>query len=138
MTLTHKLYAIALPVLLLSGCAYVDKTVNSIKEANTPEDIDHSVTKICQAARENPVRAHDEYVGKSLSFNGRLRAIEEGNTTRYSLRISVPRAVVHAGTDQRDPVKELNVGQAIKAAGVVTDVINDNNGCAIFLKDTHF
>ncbi|MEX3547681.1 MAG: hypothetical protein VB125_00325 [Burkholderia sp.] len=134
----NKCFAVAIPLLALSGCVALDQTVKSIPQAAAPVAITESLPQICQAAKNNQVRANDLYANKGLSISGEVRSVKEGFKPRYRVFMRVGQISVHAGTENQLNVTQLSVGKTAQVSGVVTDVAYDYNGCAISLKDATF
>jgi hypothetical protein len=139
--------AVAFSLLALSGCAALDQAVKDVKKTTAPVVITESLPQICQAAKDNPVRANAFYGNKSLTTSGKAGVISEGFQPRYRVliinkgvagRLDPDRIDVHAGTDNPLNIKHLSTGQTVRVSGVITDVSRDFNGCSITLKDATF
>lgn len=130
--------ALALPILALAGCAALDQVAKDIQKATAPVMVTESLPQICQAAKNNQVQANSTYVGKGLAMTGEVRSVNEGFQPRYRVLLKSGQVSIHAGTDNKASVTALTVGKTARASGVITDVSNDFNGCAISLKDATF
>ncbi|SDY50869.1 hypothetical protein [Nitrosomonas halophila] len=120
-------FAFALPILALTGCVALD-----------PVMVTETLPQICQAAKNNQVQANSTYVGMSLTMTGEVRSVNEGFQPRYRVLLKAGKVSIHAGTDNKASVTALTVGKTARASGIITDVSNDFNGCAISLKDATF
>lgn len=138
MKLLNRYSAIAISLLALSGCAALDQAVKDVQQATAPVVITESLPQICQAAKDNPVRANDLYGNKNLATSGKVSVIREGFQPRYRVLVYSGKIAVHAGTDNQLSIKHLSTGQTVRVSGVVTDVAYDFNGCSVSLKDATF
>jgi hypothetical protein len=138
MKVIRKLFVIALPIAVLAGCANLEQTVQQIQKATAPVAIEQTLPQICQAAKENKVRANGLYVHKMLSISGEVRSIKEGFQPRYRVYLRSGNISIHAGTENTSVANSLTTGRTVRASGVVTDVDFDYNGCSITIKDATF
>ncbi len=132
--------ALALPFLSLAGCATLNQAAQDIQKATTtaPVMVTQTLPQICQDAKSNQVRANSVYVGQGISITGEVRSVNDGYKPRYRVLLKSGQVWVHAGTDSQASVTALTVGKQARTSGVITDVSNDYNGCAISLKDATF
>lgn len=125
-------------VLALTGCVTLDKAVRDIHSATAPAVINDTLPQICQAVKDNRVRANDYYVGKVLSTSGEVASINEGFQPRYRVFMKSGKINVHAGTENQFAIKQLTVGRPAYVTGTITDVSYDFYGCSVALKDARF
>lgn len=136
-----KLLSKALPIagiLALAGCVTLDQAVKDIQTATAPAVTKDTLPQICQAAKDNRVRANDFYVNKGLSISGEVMSINEGFQPRYRVYLKAGKIAVHAGTENQFAVKQLTVGKTANVTGTITDVSYDYQGCSVALKDARF
>lgn len=131
---TKKCLALVIPLLALAGCAALDQVAKDVQKATAPE----SLPQICQAAKDNQVRANGLYANKGLAVSGEVRSVTEGFQPRYRVFLRSGQVSVHAGTDNKLNVTQLSTGKTARVSGVVSDVSYDYNGCSISLKDATF
>lgn len=134
----NKCFAIALPLLALAGCASLDQAVKNVQQATAPVKITESLPQICQAAKNNQIRANDLYANKGLAASGEVRSVKEGFKPRYRVFMRSGKISIHAGTENQLNVTQLSIGKTARVSGVVTDVSYDFNGCSISLKNATF
>lgn len=131
-------FALALPILALAGCAALDQVAKDIQKATAPVMVTETLPQICQAAKKNQVQANSIYVGKGLATTGEVRSVNEGFQPHYRVFLKAGQVSIHAGTENKASVTALTVGKTARVSGVITDVSNDFNGCAISLTDATF
>lgn len=129
--------------LALSGCAAIDNSMQSlqksIQDLTAPTTTD-SITQICQASKQNPVRATNTYVGQALPVYAQLKRIDDdflaslsaGKT--YRLILETEGAAIVLSSNNKSKVSSLNIGDRINASGVIEHISNDYSGCIISLK----
>lgn len=137
MKLGYKLLALA-GVAMFGGCAQLDQAMKDVQAITAPPQVKETLPQICQAAKDNPVRANGLYVNKSLAISGEVAAINEGFQPRYRVYLKAGKIAVHAGTDNKLAVQQLTVGRAAQVVGTITDVSFDYQGCSVALKDARF
>ena len=54
---TKKCLALVIPLLALAGCAALDQVAKDVQKATAPVMLTESLPQICQAAKDNQVRA---------------------------------------------------------------------------------
>lgn len=113
-------------VLVLAGCV-TDQAVKDIQ----PVVIKDTLPQICQAAKDNRVRANDYYADKGISIVGEVMSINE-----YRVFMKAGEINIHAGTENQF-AKQLTVGRLANVVGTITDVSYDQ-GCSVALKDARF
>ncbi len=123
-------------VVTLTGCATLDQINKDVRNATaartvTAEPAKDGLPKICQAAKENRVRANDYYVKKSLSVTGEVRSVNEGFKPRYRIYLLSGDISIHAETESPTAAKQVTVGKNTKIFGTITDVAYDFQGCSI-------
>lgn len=136
-----KLLIKALPitgVLALAGCITLDQAVKDMQKATAPVVIKDTLPQICQAAKDNSVRANDYYAKKGLSITGEVVSINEGFQPRYRVYMKAGKINVHAGTENQLAVRQLTVGRTANVIGTITDVSYDYQGCSVALNDSRF
>jgi predicted small secreted protein len=124
--------------LALSACVTLDQAVKDVQTAVRPALIRETLPQICQAAKENRVRANEFYANKAMAATGEVKLISDGYKPRYRVMLQSDKINVHAGTDNQFAVKQLNVGKVASVTGTITDVSFDFQGCSIILKDSTF
>ena len=67
-----------------------------------------------------------------------MRSVNEGFQPHYRVFLKAGQVSIHAGTENKASVTALTVGKTARVSGVITDVSNDFNGCAISLTDATF
>ena len=135
---TKKCLALVIPLLALAGCAALDQVAKDVQKATAPVMLTESLPQICQAAKDNQVRANGLYANKGLAVSGEVRSVTEGFQPRYRVFLRSGQVSVHAGTDNKLNVTQLSTGKTARVSGVVSDVSYDYNGCSILLKDATF
>jgi outer membrane murein-binding lipoprotein Lpp len=146
MKITAKLL-FSLSIISLTGCATLEqmpKATSSV-QAERPiisqaaeEVVKESLPQICQAAKENKVRANEYYAKKRYSTSGEVRTINEGFQPKYRVYIRSGKVSIHAGTDNLNATRQLSVGKSTTVSGVITDVSYDYQGCSVSLKESTF
>jgi hypothetical protein len=115
----------------------LDQVAKDVQKATAPVMLTETLPQICQAAKDNQVRANGLYANKGLA--GVVKCARHRR-----LPASLPRVLrsdqvsVHAGTDNKLNVTQLSTGKTARVSGVVSDVSYDYNGCSISLKDATF
>lgn len=137
MKLCSKLLLLA-GVAVFAGCAQLDKAMQDMQAMTAPPQVKETLPQICQAAKDNPVRANGLYANKSLAISGEVAAINEGFQPRYRVFLRAGKINVHAGTDNQLAVKQLTVGRVAQVVGTITAVSLDYQGCSVALKDARF
>lgn len=137
MKLLSKAVVIA-GILALTGCVTLDRAVKDMRTATAPAATKDTLPQICQAAKENRIRANDYYANKGLSISGEVMSINEGFQPRYRVYLKAGKINVHAGTENQFAVKQLTVGRTTNVFGTITDVSYDFQGCSVALKDAMF
>ena len=135
---TKNCLALVIPLLALAGCAALDQVAKDVQKATAPVMLTESLPQICQAAKDNQVRANSLYANKGLAVSGEVRSVTEGFQPRYRVFLRSGQVSVHAGTDNKLNVTQLSTGKTARVSGVVSDVSYDYNGCSISLKDATF
>ncbi len=131
-------------IFTLSGCADLDQALKDIQKAGAtpakpaPTLIDDTLPQICQAAKDNPVKANEQYVNRGMSIRGEVRNIRESFQPRYRIYMVADQINVHAGTDNSSEVLQLKTGTTTTAIGIIENVSYDFNGCAVQLIETSF
>jgi hypothetical protein len=127
-------------ILALSGCVTLDKAVRDIQTATipAPATVNEPLPQICQAAKDNRIRANDFYSGKAITISGEVVSITEGFQPHYRVLMKAGKINVHAGTENQFSVKQLTVGRPAYVTGTITDVTYDFYGCSVALKDSRF
>lgn len=125
-------------VLTLAGCAELDQVSKSVQTATAPALVKETLPQICQAAKDNRVRANDSYANRGLSVTGQVMSINEGFQPHYRVFMKTDKINVHAGTENQYAVKQLTVGKMATVVGTITSVSYDYQGCSIALKDATF
>lgn len=125
-------------VLALAGCAGLDQVVKNVQTATAPALVKETLPQICQAAKDNKVRANDSYVNRGLSVTGEVMSINEGFQPHYRVYMKADKINVHAGTENQLAVKQLTVGKTATVVGTITSVSYDYQGCSVALKDATF
>jgi hypothetical protein len=136
-----KLLTKTLPIigiLVLAGCAELNQSVKNVQTPTVPSTSQETLPQICQAAKENRVKANDFYVNKGLSATGVVRSINEGFQPHYRVYMNADKINVHAGTENSSSVKQLTVGKMATVVGTITSVSYDYQGCSVALKDATF
>ena len=80
---TKKCLALVIPLLALAGCAALDQVAKDVQKATAPVMLTESLPQICQAAKDNQVRANGLYANKGLAVSGEVRSVTEGFQPRY-------------------------------------------------------
>jgi hypothetical protein len=130
--------------LFLAGCAPLEqagreiKSEKQIQPVTTQEVAKETLPQICQAAKDNRVRANDYYSNKGLAVTGEVKSVNEGFQPHYRVYMKAGTVHVHAGTENLAAAKQLTVGKTTKVMGVITDVSYGYDGCSISLKDATF
>ena len=137
MELLSKAVAIA-GIMALSGCVTLDRAVKNVQTATAPAATTDTLPQICQAAKDNRIRANDYYANKGLSISGEVMWVNEGFKPRYRVYMKAGKINIHAGTDKQYAVKQLTVGRTANVFGTITDVSYDFQGCSVALKDAMF
>lgn len=138
---TFNVFIKAIPIasiLALAGCAGLDQAVKSVQTATARTVVKDTLPQICQAAKDNRVRANDFYANKGLSATGEVRSINEGFQPHYRVYMTAGKISVHAGTENQSAVKQLTVGKTATVVGTITEVSYDYQGCSVALKDATF
>ena len=125
-------------VLALAGCAGLDQVVKNVQTATAPALIKETLPQICQAAKDNKVRANDSYANRGLSVTGEVMSINEGFQPPYRVYRKADKINVHAGTANLRALTQLTVGKTATVVGTITSVSYDYQGCSVALKDATF
>jgi hypothetical protein len=138
MKVSKKFFSVAVSLVVLSGCAAIDQSIQGIQKAASPIAVTDSLPQICQEAKSNPVRANQLYRDRGLTINGEVRSVKEGFQPRYRVYMLAGQVAIHAGTENQANINALSVGANARVTGVISNVSYDFNGCAIALKDATF
>lgn len=122
----------------LASCVTLDKVFDDLQAITAPTTLMETPEQICQAAAQNKVAANDRYVGKRFSTTGEVRLINEGFTPSYRVLLKKGSINIHAGTENKNAVKALQVGSTTRVSGVIRHVSNDSANCSISLKNATF
>lgn len=137
-------YALSIAcVLTLAGCITMDGMTQSLQALTSPLSTNDTPSQICQMAKDNQVRANDNYANRVLTASGKVTSIEDRSLPpRYSVLISVANKVtVGASTDNVNSVKTLTIGNHATVTGIITSISNIGDkymGCMIHLKNSSF
>lgn len=133
--------------LALSGCAELTDNLQTlqknIQEFTAPTATD-SITQMCQASKQNPVRAKNTYVGQTLPINAKLQRIDDDYLSTlssghsYRLMLESEGASIFMSSSNSTKINSLNIGEFVKASGVIDNLSNDYSGCIISLKNASF
>jgi len=131
----------ALSIITLSGCAALDQIAQDMQSViPQQEQITSTLPAICQAAKDNEVKANSLYKNKLLIGTGKIDLIMESYKigTPYTVTIKTGNVSVFAGVKNERTVMNLKVDQNTSFSGTVDSVKNDFNGCSIWLTDSSF
>lgn len=145
MRLSKKYLASALLLASLSGCKTLEALDQTLKNAQidmpaptTQAPISDSLSKICNQAEANPIRASDLYSNKTLMVSGEVQLITERYQPRYNVYLKAGSVSIHAGSEDKAGVAQLTVGKRTTVTGVIKDIDYDFNGCSITLREAKF
>lgn len=145
MRLSKKYLASALLLATLSGCKTLEALDQTLKNAQidmpaptTQAPISDSLSKICNQAEANPIRASDLYSNKTLMVSGEIQLITERYQPRYNIYLKAGSVSIHAGSEDKAGVAQLSVGQRTTVTGVIKEIDHDFNGCSITLREAKF
>jgi len=137
--------ALLVPILAFSGCASLDQVAYTIQKIIGPVMVNDTPSQICQATKDNEVRANNTYSGKGISVNGKIISITDDDVSymlgsvlpRYTVTLEAGTALIHARTDNKAKVTALTVGNSVHVSGTMTNVslLKVLNGCSISLED---
>jgi hypothetical protein len=96
--------------------------------------------QICQAVKENPIKARDFYQNKHFSASGEVTIIDNapGIMHKYHVAIKSGNFYVHARTDDTFAVKNLAVGRMTNVSGLIDSVRTGYDGCSVSLRNVSF
>lgn len=114
--------------------------VASIASARGQDLTERNIPEIVSASQGNELRFNQNYRGRRIIAAGVLEAIEQVYFVRdrYLISVSTPFGDLHCVTADKAVLREAsnwNVGQAIKASGIVVDtllgIVQLGSGCTV-------
>lgn len=129
----------------LTGCVTLEKTVKDLQSAVRPVEVRDTLQQLCQAAKDNRVRANELYTKKTLVTAGEVQSVGDShNIGQYRVMMKpenqdkMSRIYIHASTENKLAVTQLSAGAKYSVTGIITDITNTGTSCSISLKDASF